>query len=264
VLRVAVLAYLGLLVGAPLVFLFQRALAHGLGAFAHALGDHPMDLAMGLTARAALLAVPLNAAFGVGVSLWIVRHPSRISRVLDRLIDVPLALSPIIVGLVLELAYAQSGWFGHPLAALGWQLMFSTPGIVMASVFVSLPLVSRQVIPMLRAVGDHQEQTAATLGAGPVRIFLVITLRSILWAVVYGVTLTLARVIGEYGAVLIVSGNVALVTQTLTLNIGANFENFNSYQGFVGAVVLAVSSIAVLLVLGVARQRERRQSEHLA
>ena len=119
--------------------------------------------------------------------------------------------------------------------------------------------VSRQVIPLLREVGDHQEQTASTLGAGPVRIFFTITMRSITWATAYGVSLTLARVIGEYGAVLIVSGNIALITQTLTLNIGANFESFNSYQGFVGALLLALVSVLVLTVIGVSRHRLERK-----
>jgi sulfate transport system permease protein len=263
-LRIAVLVYVGVLIGVPLVFVFQQAFVHGLGAFWTALRDQQMDHAIVLTALVALVAVPLNVLFGVGASLWIVRHPTRFSRVLDTVIDVPLAISPIIVGLVLELVYAQGGWFGPLLAKLGWRVMFSFPGIVMASIFVSLPLVSRQVIPLLRELGNHQEQTASTLGAGPVRIFFTITMRSITWATAYGVSLTLARVIGEYGAVLIVSGNIALVTQTLTLDIGANFENFNNYQGFVGAVLLALASIVLLLVLGVARHRERKRNEYLA
>jgi sulfate transport system permease protein len=262
-LRVAVLVYVLLLVGLPLGFVFQRVFAPGLGALWSALRDHAMDDAIWLTVRVALLAVPLNVAFGVGVSLWIVRHPSRFTRVLDVVVDVPLAVSPIIVGLILELAYAQGGWFGPTIARLGWHVMFSLPGIIMASVFVSLPLVSRQVIPLLREIGDHQEQTAATLGAGPMRVFFTITLRSITWALAYGVTLTMARVIGEYGAVLIVSGNIALLTQTLTLNIGDNFDNFNAYQGFVGASLLASVSIVVLAVLSVARHRERRRLGHL-
>ena len=263
-LRIAVLVYVGVLIGVPLVFVFQQAFVHGLGAFWTALRDQQMDHAIVLTALVAMMAVPLNVLFGVGASLWIVRHPSRFSRVLDTVIDVPLAISPIIVGLVLELVYAQGGWFGPLLAKLGWRVMFSFPGIVMASIFVSLPLVSRQVIPLLRELGDHQEQTASTLGASPLRIFFTITLRSITWATAYGVSLTLARVIGEYGAVLIVSGNIALVTQTLTLDIGANFDNFNNYQGFVGAVLLAIASIVLLLILGVARHRERKRNDYLA
>jgi sulfate transport system permease protein len=254
-----VVTYVGSLLALPLGFVFQQAFSHGWAQLWAALHDHAMDLAILLTAKVVVLAVPLNVLFGVGVSLWIVRHPSRVSRVLDVVIDVPLALSPIIVGLVLELAYAQNGWFGSTIAALGLRVMFSYPAIVLASVFVSLPLVSRQVIPLLREIGEHQEQTAATLGARPARIFFTITLRSIAWAAAYGVTLTLARVIGEYGAVLIVSGNIALVTQTLTLNIGANFESFNSYQGFVGALLLALFSVLVLTVIGVARHRLERK-----
>lgn len=264
-LRTVVLVYVAALLGMPLFFVFQQAFSHGWAQLWSALHDHAMDLAIILTMKVALIAVPLNIIFGVGVSLWIVRRPSWLSHVVDVIIDVPLAISPIIIGLILELAYAQTGWFGSTFARLGWRIMFSLPGIVLASVFVSLPLVSRQVIPLLREVGDHQEQTAATLGARPIRIFFTITLRSIAWAAAYGVTLTLARVIGEYGAVLIVSGNIALVTQTLTLNIGANFENFNAYQGFVGALLLAMVSVMVLIVIGVARHRlERKRHDSFA
>ncbi len=259
-LRTLVLLYVGVLVGAPIIFVFQQTFAPGWQALWSALNDPQMDSAIGLTAKVAALAVPLNVIFGVGASLWIVRHPSRFTRLLDTLIDIPLAVSPIIIGLMLELTYASNGWFGSTLAKLGWQIIFSYWGLVLCSAFVSLPLVSRQVIPLLREVGTHQEQTAATLGAGPIRIFLTITMRSISWATAYGVTLTLARVIGEYGAVLIVSGNIAFLTQTLTLDIGANFDSFNNYQGFVGASVLMAVSLVVLIFLGIARNRERSRS----
>jgi sulfate transport system permease protein len=261
-LRIAVLGYVGALVALPLFFVFQQVFSHGLSTLATALTNHEMDKALWLTLRVALVAVPLNVAFGVGVSLWIVRHPSKLTHVIDTLIDVPLAVSPIVIGLSLELAYAQNGWFGRPFAAWGLHLMFNYWAIVLASVYVSLPLVSRQVIPLLREVGTHQEQTAQTLGAGHIRVFFTVTMRSITWATAYGVSLTLARVIGEYGAVLIVSGNIGYVTETLTLNIGNNFENFTPYQGFVGAGLLAVSSIFVLLVLGLARHRERLRHEY--
>lgn len=262
-LRVIVLTYVGLLIALPLGFVFERSLAHGLGAYVNALRDPAMDGALWLTLKVVLIAVPLNVIFGVGTSVWIVRHPSRLTQLLDVLIDIPLAISPIIVGLVLELAYAQSGWFGSTFAAWGWHVMFSLPAIVIASIFVSLPLVSRQVMPLLREVGTHQEQTAQSLGAGPVRVFFTITMRSITWAAAYGVSLTLARVLGEYGAVLIVSGNISQVTQTLTLNIGANFENFNDFQGFVGASLLSLASVALLIVLSTARYRERRRHDYL-
>ena len=263
-LRVAVIVYVLGLIGVPLGFVFQRMFAHGWSTLVAAFSDPAMRSAMWLTVRVVAVAVPVNTVVGVGVALWIVRHPSWRSRVIDRVIDVPLAISPIIIGLMLELAYASNGWFGRSEAALGLHIIFSYPGIVLASVLVSLPLVSRQLIPLLREIGDHQEQTAASLGAGPVRIFLTITMRSILWATAYGVSLTTARVLGEYGAVLIVSGNITGLTQTLTLNIGSNFENYDAFQGFVGAGVLATTSVLILLVLGVARHRERKRHEHLA
>lgn len=261
-LRLAVLAYVGFLVGAPVILVFYRAFQPGWSALVGALEDPQMDTAMWFTLRVVAVALPLNVVAGVGASLWIVRHPSWMSRFLDTVIDVPLAISPIIVGLMIELAYAQNGWLGSTTAALHLQLVFSYWGVVLASVFVSLPLVSRQVIPLLREIGDHQEQTAATLGAGPVRIFWSITLRSIQWSTAYGVTLTLARVIGEYGAVLVVSGNIAFVTQTLTLDIASNFDNFDNYQGFVGAAILATTSVIVLAALSVARHRERQRLVH--
>jgi sulfate transport system permease protein len=262
VLRIGVLGYVGALIALPLFFVFQQVFSHGVATLATALTNHEMDTALWLTLRVTLVAVPLNVVFGVGVSMWIVRHPSALTRVMDTLIDVPLAVSPIVIGLSLELAYAQNGWLGRPFAAWGLHLIFTYWAIVLASVYVSLPLVSRQVIPLLREVGTHQEQTAQTLGAGRLRIFLTVTMRSITWATAYGVSLTLARVIGEYGAVLIVSGNIGYVTETLTLNIGNNFENFTPYQGFVGAGLLALSSLFVLLVLGLARHRERLRHEY--
>ena len=263
-LRYAVIAWVFTLVGVPLIFLFDKAGAPGWSAIWSALHNSATDHAIGLTFRVALVAVPLNTIVGIGAALWIVRHPSRLSQLVDRIIDVPLAISPIIIGLMLELAYAHTGWLGRPLAALGIKIIFSFPGIVMACLFVSLPMVSRQLIPLLREIGNNQELTASSLGAGPIRIFMTITLRAIMWATAYGVSLTLARVLGEYGAVLIVSGNITGVTQTLTLDIGNNFDNYNAYQGFVGASVLATTSVVILLILGLARHRERKRHEHLA
>lgn len=262
--RMLVISYVGLLVGVPVFFVFQKALSHGFAAYVHALNDPLLQSAFWLSIRVVLIAVPIDVFFGVFVALWIARHPSRFTRVLETLIDIPLAVSPIIIGLVLILTYGQQGWIGKVLAPAGIHLMFSLPGIVLASVFVSLPLVARQLIPTLREVGDHQEKTAETLGAGPIRIFLTITLRSITWALAYGVSLTVARVIGEFGAVLIVSGNVQGLTQTLTLNIGMNFENFNQYEGFVGASLLACISLLILGVINVARRRERSRHERVA
>jgi sulfate transport system permease protein len=260
--RYAALFYVGVLVGAPLVLVFQRALSPGLISVWHSLTASDTASAIRLTLVIAAITLPLNVVFGVGASLLIVRHPSKFTRALDTLIDVPLAISPIIIGLALELAYASNGVFGRALAHLGWQIIFSWPGIALASAAVSLPLVSREMVPLLQEIGDSQEQTAATLGAKPTRIFFTITLRSVAWAVAYGATLTLARIIGEYGAVLIVSGNITNKTQTLTLDIASNFENFATKQGFAGAALLATISIGVLIVLSLAKQRERKNYEY--
>lgn len=255
--RYLVFAYIGILIGAPLILVFQRAFLDGWGAFVTALSAPETLSAIRLTVIVALIATPFNVAFGIAIALAIVRRPSWFTRALNVIIDVPLAISPIIVGLMLELAYATNGWFGTQLAAWGFSVMFSWPGIVLASAVVSLPLVAREVIPVLYDVGTSQEETAATLGASPWQIFRSVTLASIGAAALYGGTLTLARVIGEYGAVLIVSGNVALHTQTLTLNIAENFENYMPQQGFAGSALLAMTSIAVLLILTALRRRER-------
>lgn len=260
--RLIVIAYVAMLIGAPLYLVFHEAFAQGLQGLWLALRDPQMVAAMKLTGIIALVVTPCNVLFGVGASLAIVRFPSRWTKWLDIFIDVPLAVSPVIVGVMLELAYSYKGWFGSALAGHGLQIMFSWPGIALASAVVSLPLVSREIIPLLREVGTGQEMTAATLGASTIRTFVTVTLPTMRWALAYGLLLTLARVIGEYGAVLIVSGNVAFQTQTLTLNIGENFENYNPTQGFTGAALLALTSIVALVTLNIIKQREGIRREH--
>lgn len=261
-LRWLVVIYLGLLIGAPVYLVFQRALGDGWSVFVGAINVPETLSAIRLTVIVAAVTTPLNVLCGITVALAIVRRPTRFTRFLNLLLDVPLAISPIVIGLMLELAYASNGWFGRQLAAVGWQIMFSWPGIMLASAVVSLPLVAREVIPVLEDTGETQELTAATLGAQKWRIFRTITVPTIGGAALYGGTLTLARVIGEYGAVLIVSGNVALHTQTLTLNIAENFENYMPQQGFAGSALLATLSICVLLVLAALRRREEPFREH--
>jgi len=261
-LRLLVLAYIALLIGAPLFLVFQRAFADGWSAFVAAITTPETLSSIRLTVVVAFLVTPLNLVFGIAVSHAIVRHPSRFTKLMNSIIDVPLAISPIVIGLMLELAYAPNGWFGSQLAAVGWQVMFSWPGIALASAVVSLPLVVREIVPILTELGTSQEATAETLGASPWQVFRTITLPNIGSAALYGGTLTFARVIGEYGAVLIVSGNVALHTQTLTLNIAENFENYMPQQGFAGAALLAIFSIVVMIALAGIRRRERNFHGH--
>ncbi len=208
----------------------------------------------------ALIAVPLDTVFGVGVALILSRHRFPGAWILDALVDVPLAISPVIVGLGLILVYGKTGWFGNWLAGHGIQIIFSVPGIIMASATVALPYVVREVLPVLQEIGTDQEQAATTLGAGPFTVFRRITLPSIRRTLSYGVTLTTARVLGEFGAVVVVSGAIAGKTQTLTLFIQDGVENLNAVGAYSGAVILAVIALVVLAALGADRNEGRRHT----
>jgi len=201
-----------------------------------------------------LIAVPLNTVFGVGVALILARHRFPGAWLLDAFVDLPLAVSPVVVGIALILVYGKTGWWGNWLAGHGITIIFSLPGIVMASATVSLPYVVREVLPVLQEIGTDQEQAATTLGASPFTVFRRITLPSIRRSLAYGVTLTTARVIGEFGAVAVVSGLVAGRTDTMTLFIQDGVENLQLVAAYAGAVVLALVALAVLAVVGSGRR----------
>jgi sulfate transport system permease protein len=257
--RYGVLTYLALLIVIPIGSVFFRAFQHGLGAAWDAITTTEATHAFWLTILVVAIAVPLNTLFGVTVSLILARHRFRGAWLLDAFVDIPLALSPVVVGVSLILVYGRTGWFGNWLAARGIQIIFSVPGIIMASATVALPYVVREVLPVLQEIGTDQEEAARTLGAGPVATFLRITLPSIRRSLAYGVTLTTARVLGEYGAVVIVSGAIADKTETYTLFINDSFSNLDPVGAYSGAVVLALLSLLVLLVLGSDRKRRREQ-----
>ena len=229
-LRVMVLVYLGLLVVVPVGAVFYHAFAPGLGEAWDAFTAPGAIHALLLTLLVVAIAVPLNTIFGVGVSLLLARHRFPGAWLLDALIDIPLALSPVVIGLSLILVYGKTGWFGNWLAAHGITVIFSVPGIVMASAAVSLPYVVREVLPVLQEIGTDQEQAARTLGAGPFAVFWRITLPSIRRGLAYGVTLTTARVLGEFGAVAIVSGAIAGKTETYTLFISDSIDNLQAAE----------------------------------
>jgi sulfate/thiosulfate transport system permease protein len=250
-LRFGVLGYLALLVVLPVGTVFYRAFQHGLGTAWDAITTPDALHALWLTLLVAAVAVPLNTLFGVGVSLILARHRFPGAWLLDALVDIPLAISPVVIGLGLILVYGKTGWFGNWLAARGITVIFSVPGIVMASAAVSLPYVVREVLPVLQEIGTEQEQAARTLGAGPVAVFRRITLPNIRRGLAYGVTLTTARVLGEFGAVALVSGAIAGKTETLTLFIADSFDNLQAQSGYVGAVALCLSALLVLTVLTV-------------
>ncbi|HTT58792.1 MAG TPA: sulfate ABC transporter permease subunit [Acidimicrobiales bacterium] len=264
-LRAVVLAYLAVLLGLPLIFMVDKAFQHGLGAFWDQLTQPGAMGALKLSVEIAAIAVPVNTLVGVGAAMLIARHRFWGTRVFDTIFDVPVAVSPVILGIALILAYSRIGWFGGPLLRAGIMVLFSPLGLVLATMAVSLPYVLRSIVPVLLEVGTEQEDAARTLGAGRFRAFFSVTLPSIRWAVAYGVTLTIARTLGEFGAVLVVSGNISGRTQTFPIFIYDDWDQrFDTLGAYAGALLLAVISMAVLLILALLRKRERRLRVDLA
>ncbi len=263
--RGVVLVYLGILIGLPVVFLVLKAFQHGFGPFWAQITQPDAIAALKLSLEVAAIAVPVNAIVGVGAAILIARHKFIGRRVFDTVFDVPVAISPVILGVALVLAYSRIGWFGAPLARVGIMVLFSPLGITLATMAVSLPYVLRSIVPVLMEVGTEQEQAARTLGAGRLRTFFQITMPSIKWAVMYGITLTIARTLGEFGAVLVVSGNISGRTQTLPIYIYDDWDQrFDVLGSYAGSMVLALISVAVLGALAVLRKRERRLRVDLA
>ena len=259
-LRIAVIVYLALLVIWPVAIVAVKTFERGLGPVVEALGQPEVLFAFELTVANAVWAVVINTVFGVGISLLLVRYEFPGRRALSALVDLPLSVSPVVVGLALLLVYSgRTGWFGPTLEGLGLQVIYAQPGMIMATAFVSLPLVIREVVPVLHEIGTDQEQAASSLGATAGQTFLRITLPAIRWALVYGVVLSLARSLGEYGAVKVVSGGVALRTQTATLLVEERYSQFgadNTTAAYAAAFVLALIAIVALVVVSSLRPSE--------
>ena len=257
VVRYGSLGYLALILIAPVALIFYRAFDHGLGTFWDAISNPDAVHALKLTLEVAIVAVPLNTIFGVLCAIAIVRHRIPGMGLVNAIVDLPMALSPVVVGLSLYLLYANDGWFGKWLNEHGLRVLFAYPGILLATIFVSLPFVVRAVVPVLREIGTEQEEAAATLGANALTIFRRVTLPAIQWAVVYGVVLTMARALGEFGAVAIVSGGLAGQTQTMTQYVQAAYENgANETGAYAASVVLAAIAILTLLLMTLLGSRE--------
>jgi sulfate/thiosulfate transport system permease protein len=255
-LRLTALSYLGLLLALPVGFVFYRAFEHGFGTAWESVTTPEAQHAFWLTCLMVLIAVPLNTLFGVLCGLVLVRQRFRGQALLSAAIDLPFAVSPVVIGLALILVYGRNGWFGGWLLDHGIQIIFSVPGMVLATIFVSLPFVVREVVPVLREIGIEQEQAAATLGASPLQTFLRVTLPAIRWGVAYGVVLTTARSLGEFGALSIVSGKLAGQTETLTLHVENRFQAFDLTGAYAAAVLLAIMAIATLLAMNLFKPKE--------
>jgi sulfate transport system permease protein len=259
--RSVALGYLALLLLAPVAMIFYRTFEHGLSPVWSAVTAPNAQHSFWLSLEVVAIAVPLNTVFGVGMALLLERGRFRGKGLLAVLIDLPFAISPVVVGLALVLVYGRTGWFGDWLAGNGIQVIFSVPGMVLATAVVSLPFVARETIPVLRELGTDAEQAAETLGASPWQTFWRVTLPGIRWGVVYGVVLTTARALGEFGAVSIVSGRIEGQTQTLPLYVQDRFENFDPTGAYAAAVVLAVLALATLLAMNLLTRRTRGRTE---
>jgi sulfate transport system permease protein len=255
-LRTIALGYLALLLVLPVGFVFYKTFEHGLGAAWDSVTTPDAQKAFWLTIQLVAIAVPLNTIFGIVAALAIVRQKWRGRGIFNALIDLPFAVSPVVVGLALLLLYGRTGWFGQWLIDHGVRVVFSFPGMVLATIFVSLPFVVREVIPVLREVGTDQEQAAETLGAGPWQTFWRITLPAIRWGVAYGIVLTTARALGEFGAVSVVSGHILGQTETMTLYVQDRFEHFDVSGAYAASLVLAALALVTLISMNLLRRKE--------
>ena len=256
-LRILGLGFLALLLAAPLVMIFIKAFEDGLmpplDAVTSENGLHALKLSLIMVA----IAVPLNTIFGVICALLLVRHKWKGNAIIDAVINLPFALSPIVIGLALYILYSTNGgWFGPTLAGAGLEILFSVPGMVLASIFVSLPFVVRETVPVLQEIGTEQEQAASTLGASGWQTFWRVTLPAIKWGVAYGIVLTTARVLGEFGAVTIVSGSISGKTETLPLFVSKQFEAFNEPGAYGASILLALLALTTLLAMNLLKRKE--------
>jgi sulfate transport system permease protein len=253
--RTVALLYLGALLLAPLVMIFYRTFEDGIGNALEAVTSPDGLHGFWLTLLCVGVAVPLNTVFGVLCALVLVRQRFPGRALINSVIDLPFAVSPVVIGLSLFLVYGANGFVGGPLLDAGVRIIFSTPGLILATIFVSLPFVVREVMPVLQEVGTEQEQAAETLGASGWQTFWRVTLPSIRWGVTYGVVLATARALGEYGAVAVVSGKIAGETETLPLFVDNEYTNFNLAGAYGAAIVLAILALSVLLAMNLFRRR---------
>ena len=262
-LRTFALGYLGLLLMVPVALIFFKAFEDG---FLHAWESVTTPDALHafyLTLLIAAIAVPLNTVFGIACAIVLVRHNFRGKALLNAVIDLPFAVSPVVVGLSLVLVYGSvDGWFGPWLAEQGIRVIFSVPGMVLATIFISLPFVVREVVPVLQEIGDEQEEAASTLGASGWQTFWRITLPSIRWGVTYGVVLATARALGEFGAVAVVSGKITGTTETATLLVENYYEHFNVSGAYAAALVLAVMALATLFAMNLLQRKDGPDGHH--
>jgi sulfate/thiosulfate transport system permease protein len=249
-LRFAALGYVSVLLVAPVGYVFYKTFEHGIAPAWNAVTTPDAVHALKVTLILTVIAVPANTVFGVMSALAIVRYRFPGAGLFNAIVDLPLALSPVVVGLALLLLYGRGGWLG------GHDIAFALPGMVLATIFVSLPFVVREVVPVLREIGTEQEQAAATLGASWRQTFWRVTWPAIRWATAYGVVLTTARCLGEFGAVSVISGRLSGQTESMTLYVQDRYQAFDDVGAYASAVVLALIAIATLILMTTLKPKE--------
>jgi sulfate transport system permease protein len=257
----AALLYVAPLLLAPLGGIVYSALKSGLGAAARTFTQSDVLHAFFLTFLIMVITVVVTSVFGVLIALVLVRDRFPGRRFLSALVDLPLAVSPVIVGLMAVLLFGRGGWFESFIAARGIQVIFALPSMVLVTIFISIPFVIREVVPVLQELGTEEEQAAWTLGASRLQTFFRVTLPNIRWGLLYGIALSSARAIGEVGAVLIVSGAIQGKTETATLYILRAFDQRQDAQGYVVALTLAAFSILLLLFIEFFKRRKTREAD---
>lgn len=257
-LRSVALAYIAVLLVVPLALILWRTFEPGFGQFVDWVSTPAAISALNLSLLLVAIVVPLNVMFGIPTALMLARNRFRGKGALQAIIDLPFAVSPVIVGVALILLWGSAGTLGFVEQGLGLKVIFGLPGMVLASVFVTLPFVVREVEPVLHELGTDQEQAAATLGSGWWQTFWRITLPSIRWGLTYGIVLTIARTLGEYGAVLMVSSNLPGKSQTLTLLVADRHSRGAEYGAYALSTLLMAVSVVVLIVQALLDARQRR------
>jgi sulfate/thiosulfate transport system permease protein len=250
------LLYVAFLLLTPLAGILWSTLSDGLGTVADTLGQHDVRHAFWLTGVITVITVVITAFFGT-ITAWVLTRDRFVGRrLVDALVDLPLALSPVIVGLMAILLFGRGGWFEPFLTAQGIQILFALPSMILVTIFICIPFIVREVAPVLEELGTDEEEAALTLGASSLQTFFKVTLPGIKWGLLYGIALTTARAIGEIGAVLIVSGSIQGRTETSTLFIFRALEERQDTQAFIVALALAAISILLLVAIEIAKHRQ--------
>jgi len=252
------LAFLGLLLAAPLGAVLAQALAKGWAAYTASFSDPDTRAAIRLTLLTAAIVVPVNTVFGICASWAIAKFEFKGKSLLITLIDLPFAVSPVIAGLVFVLLFGSQGWFGPWLQERDVQVIFAVPGIVLATLFITFPYVARELIPLMQQQGSDEEEAAITLGASAWVTFLRVTLPKIRWGLLYGIILCNARAMGEFGAVSVVSGHIRGLTTTMPLQVEILYNEYNFVAAFAVASLLAVLAILTLVLKTVVEWRAGR------